>query len=120
MVTPLHDPNQLLDAAIDAARHGPNRVRHVGAVLVSADGHTRPGSCNTCPSGVQDTPERHAGNGRLVWMEQAERNAIHGAARGGIATEGTTLEEGGVRLHFSQRDPDAVYAASMAAPGAER
>jgi hypothetical protein len=34
----LHDPDQLLDAAIDAARHGPNRVRHVGAVLVSADG----------------------------------------------------------------------------------
>ena len=160
-MTPLPDTDQLLDAAIDAARHSPNRVRHVGAVLVSADGHTRLSTCNTYPRGVQDTPARHEGDGRLVWMEHAERNAIYAAARAGIATEGATLvasffpcldcaraivqsgirhlhtlppaygdpvwgasfgpsrtilEEGGVTLHFSQRDPDAVHAASMAAP----
>lgn len=153
--------DQLLDAAIAAARHSPNQVRHVGAVLVSADGRTRLSACNTFPQGVQDTPARHEGNGRLVWMEHAERNAIFAAARSGIATEGATLaasffpcldcaraivqsgirhlhtlppayddpvwgasfgpsrtilEEGGVALHFSGRDPQSVHAASMAPP----
>ena len=151
----------LLAAAIAAARHSPNLVRHVGAVLVSADGRTRLSACNTFPHGVQDTPQRHEGNGRLVWMEHAERNAIFAAARAGMATEGATLaasffpcldcaraivqsgirhlhtlppayddpvwgasfepsrvilEEGGVALHFSQRDAAQVHAATMAAP----
>jgi dCMP deaminase len=152
----------LLQAAVAAARHSPNRVRHVGAVLVSADGRTQISACNTFPRGVLDTAERHEGNGRLVWMEHAERNAIFAAARTGLATEGATLaasffpcldcaraivqagirhlhtlppayddpvwgasfgpsrailEEGGVALHFSQQDPQAVHAATMAAPG---
>lgn len=81
----------LLQAAVAAARHSPNRVRHVGAVLVSADGRTQISACNTFPRGVLDTAERHEGNGRLVWMEHAERNAIFAAARTGLATEGATL-----------------------------
>lgn len=81
----------LLEAAIGAARHSPNRVRHVGAVLVSADASARLSACNTFPHGVRDTEARHQGDGRLVWMEHAERNAIYAAARAGIATEGATL-----------------------------
>jgi dCMP deaminase len=152
---------ELLQAAVDAARASPNRVRRVGAVLVSADGTGRLSACNTFPHGVQDTEFRHQGNGRLVWMEHAERNAIFAAARVGMATDGATLaasffpclecaraivqsgirhlhtlppalddpvwgasfipsrailEEGGVQLHFSDRDPAAVHAATMAAP----
>ena len=155
----------LLDAAIQAAHGSPNRVRRVGAVLVSGDGRTRLSACNTFPHGVQDTEFRHQGNGRLVWMEHAERNAIYAAARAGLATEGaslaatffpcldcaraivqsgirhlhtlppalddpvwgasfipsrTILEEGGVELHLSDRDPQSVHAATMAGatPGA--
>lgn len=160
----MHPPSlteQLLEAAILAARRSPNQVRHVGAVLLAADGQTRLSACNSFPQGVQDTPERHAGNGRLVWMEHAERNVIFAAARAGIATDGATLaasffpcldcaraivqsgirhlhtlppayddpvwgasfepsrailEEGGVALHFSRRDPAEVHAATMETP----
>jgi len=151
----------LMDAAILAARGSPNRVRRVGAVLVSADGQARLSACNTFPRGVQDTEFRHQGNGRLVWMEHAERNAIFAAARAGLSTEGATLaatffpcldcaraivqagirhlhtlppalddpvwgasfipsrtilEEGGVALHFSARDPAVVHASTMVPP----
>ena len=153
------DTEQLMAAAIAAARSSPNLVRRVGAVLRSADGKTTISRCNTFPDGVQDTEERHAGNGRLVWQEHAERNAIFAAARAGVATEGGTLacsyfpclecaraivqsgirhlhtlppdltdpvwgvsfgpsqvilREGGVQLHFSDRDAAATHAATMA------
>ena len=85
------DTEQLIDDAIRVARSSPNRVRHVGAVLRSADGKTTISRCNTFPQGVQETEERHAGNGRLVWQEHAERNAIFAAARAGVATEGGAL-----------------------------
>lgn len=85
--------DELLDAAITAARRSPNRVRKVGAVLVPLRGGEACAihACNTYPLGVQDTEERHLGNGRLVWMEHAERNAIFAAARAGVATEGAVL-----------------------------
>jgi len=85
------DTEQLLDAAIRAARASPNRVRKVGAVLVLADGTTTLSHCNSVVRGVADLEQRHAGDGRLVWMEHAERNAIFAAARSGMATEGATL-----------------------------
>ena len=158
---PSSPTDDLLQAAILAARASPNRVRRVGAVLVSAEGDTRLSACNTFPQGVQDTESRHQGNGRLIWMEHAERNVIFAAARAGVATEGATLaatffpcldcaraivqsgirhlhtlppalddpvwgasfgpsrvilEEGGVVLHFSSRDPAAVHASTMAPP----
>jgi len=151
-------PDDLMDAAIVAARQSPNRVRRVGAVLVPANGATPVLACNTYPRGVQDTEQRHQGNGRLVWMEHAERNAIYAAARAGIATEGASLassyfpcldcaraivqsgirkvftlppdladpvwgesfihsrvilEEAGVELNFSSRDPAQVHASTM-------
>ena len=165
MPTASTQTDALLDAAILAARGSPNRVRRVGAVLLGADGQQRLSACNTFPLGVQDTEFRHQGNGRLVWMEHAERNAIYAAARAGVATEGATLaatffpcldcaraivqagirhlhtlppalddpvwgasfipsrtilEEGGVALHFSERDPLAVHTSTMAdlPPGA--
>jgi dCMP deaminase len=81
----------LISRAREAAAGSPNRVRQVGAVLVSADGATEIASCNTFPKGVRDNEERHLGDGRFVWMEHAERNAIFEAARRGVATEGASL-----------------------------
>lgn len=81
----------LFDAAIIAARHSPNQVRHVGAVLAPSDGSAPIAACNDFPAGVADTPQRHLADGRLIWMEHAERNAIYAAARRGRATEGATL-----------------------------
>jgi dCMP deaminase len=84
--------DSLLDTAIGVARNSPNRMRKVGAVLLPAGDPARAiHAWNTYPRGVQDTEERHLGNGRLIWMEHAERNAIFAAARAGIATEGASL-----------------------------
>ena len=79
-----------MPAALRAAADSPNRVRQVGAVLVTQDG-TEIVSCNTFPPGVRDLDERHAGDGRLVWMEHAERHAIFNAARRGVATAGAHI-----------------------------
>jgi dCMP deaminase len=79
-----------LEAALHASRGSPNRVRQVGAVLVAGEG-TVIAACNTFPPGVRDEEERHAGDGRFVWMEHAERHAIFAAARRGLATAGGHL-----------------------------
>lgn len=84
-------PDTLFDAAITVARNSPNRVRKVGAVLQPPDGGPVIAQCNTYPDGVADTEERQSGDGRLIWMEHAERNAIFAAARAGRATAGATL-----------------------------
>jgi dCMP deaminase len=83
--------DELMRLAHQAARLSPNRVRQVGAALVAAQGGTVIARCNTFPRGVRDLPERHEGDGRFVWMEHAERNAILEAARHGIATADATL-----------------------------
>ncbi len=85
--------DELLNTAIVTARGSPNRQRKVGAVLVPLHGGLARAihACNTYPHGVQDTQERHLGNGRLVWMEHAERNAIFAAAKAGVATDGAML-----------------------------
>jgi dCMP deaminase len=83
-------PGANMPAALRAARDSPNRIRRVGAVLVAQDG-TEIGACNTFPAGVRDLDERHAGDGRFVWMEHAERHAIFAAARRGIATAGAHI-----------------------------
>jgi dCMP deaminase len=77
-------------AALRAATNSPNRVRKVGAVLVAGDGAEITAS-NTFPAGVRDIDERHAGDGRFVWMEHAERRAIFEAARRGVATAGAYI-----------------------------
>jgi len=84
-------PADLFDAAITAARSSPNQVRKVGAVLLPGDGGAAIATCNTFPAGVADTGQRHLGDGRLIWMEHAERNAIYAAARSGRSTQGATL-----------------------------
>jgi dCMP deaminase len=81
----------LMARARAAAQVSPNRVRQVGAVLAPATGGAEIAACNTFPKGVRDLEERHLGDGRFVWMEHAERNAIFAAARGGVPTEGATL-----------------------------
>lgn len=91
MTDPTDDAEKMLDAAIATARHSPNRVRHVGAVLQPADGGPPLSACNDFPRGVADTEQRHAGDGRLIWMEHAERNAIFAAARAGRRTAGARL-----------------------------
>lgn len=82
--------DELLQSAFDAAKASPNRVRQVGAALRLADGASL-SACNTFPRGVADLAWRHEGDGRFVWMEHAERNAIFAAARAGRALEGATL-----------------------------
>ena len=77
-------------AALQAAALSPNRVRQVGALLVT-DGGVAIAACNTFPAGIAATDERHAGDGRFVWMEHAERRAIFEAARRGVATAGARL-----------------------------
>lgn len=63
--------DQLFAAAIVAARQSPNRVRRVGAVLVPKSTARTVFACNSFPKGVNDNKQRHAGNGRLIWMEHA-------------------------------------------------
>ena len=77
-------------AARQAAGGSPTKVRQVGAVIVARDG-TEIAACNTFPPGVRDLPERHEGDGRFVWMEHAERNAIFAATRRGVALEGAHI-----------------------------
>ncbi len=79
------------DQAVEVARQSPNRVRRVGAVLVPSDGGDPLSACNTHPAGVADTEQRHQGDGRLIWMEHAERNVIFAAARAGRSTAGASL-----------------------------
>ena len=150
---------QLMDAAIIAARLSPSRIRRVGAVLVARNGDATLTGCNTFPHGVRNTEQRHLGNGRFVWMEHAERNAIYAAAKAGVPTDGATLattffpctdcaraivqsgirhlftlppdlndpawgesfvysrvilDEAGIAMHFSSRDPATVHADTMA------
>jgi dCMP deaminase len=83
-------PGAKIEMALLAASLSPNRVRKVGAVLVAGDG-TEIAACNTFPAGVRDLEDRHAGDGRFVWMEHAERRAIFEAARRGVSTAGAHL-----------------------------
>ena len=81
----------LMDLAERSARQSPNRVRQVGAAILLRDGLEPIAACNTFPKGVADLDWRHEGDGRFVWMEHAERNAIFAAARAGRALDGATL-----------------------------
>src|SRR5580700_3438283 len=85
------DGDRLMRLARDTAAASPNRVRQVGAVLLAANGGATIVACNTFPRGVRDLDERHEGDGRFVWMEHAERNAIFEAARRGVATAGAHI-----------------------------
>jgi dCMP deaminase len=81
----------LMDSAAVAASKSPNKIRQVGAVIVTCDGAEPITACNTFPAGVADLDWRHEGDGRLVWMEHAERNAIFNAAKHGRALAGATI-----------------------------
>jgi dCMP deaminase len=83
-------PGADMAKALAAAERSPNRVRKVGAVL-AARGGEEIAACNAFPAGVRDLEERHAGDGRFIWMEHAERRALFEAARRGIATAGARL-----------------------------
>ncbi len=83
-------PGAKMPTAVKAASRSPNRVRQVGALLAARDG-TEIAACNAFPAGVRDLDERHAGDGRFVWMEHAERRAIFEAARRGVATAGAHI-----------------------------
>lgn len=85
------DIHALMDLAKAAAPHSPNRIRQVGAALLPDDDGNVISACNTFPDGVADLDWRHEGDGRFVWMEHAERNAIFTAARAGRALKGARL-----------------------------
>jgi dCMP deaminase len=81
----------LMDFAAAAASKSPNKIRQVGAVLLTCDDAAPITACNTFPAGVADLDWRHEGDGRFVWMEHAERNAIFNAAKHGRALAGATI-----------------------------
>jgi dCMP deaminase len=83
-------PGVDMEEALRAAAASPNRVRKVGAALAACDGVII-SDCNAFPVGVRDLEERHAGDGRFVWMEHAERRVIFAAARRGVATSGARM-----------------------------
>ncbi|MEJ1158668.1 deoxycytidylate deaminase [Prosthecomicrobium sp. N25] len=83
--------DELMNLARAAAGGSPNRVRQVGAAVLLCDGGGPIAACNTFPRGVADLDWRHEGDGRFVWMEHAERNAIFAAARQGRALAGATI-----------------------------
>lgn len=83
--------NDLMNLARLAARQSPNRVRQVGAAISICGLDEIVSACNTFPYGVSDLDWRHEGDGRFVWMEHAERNAIFLAARAGKKLEGATI-----------------------------
>lgn len=85
------DIEALMDMAKAAALGSPNRIRQVGAVIELRDGGEPISACNTFPAGVADHDWRHDGDGRFVWMEHAERNAIYAAARLGRSLDGAKL-----------------------------
>jgi dCMP deaminase len=81
----------LMDLAAVAAAKSPNKIRQVGAVILTCDGAAPIAACNNFPEGVADLDWRHEGDGRFVWMEHAERNAIFTAAKHGRALAGATI-----------------------------
>jgi dCMP deaminase len=81
----------LMKSASVAATKSPNKIRQVGAVILTCDGAEPIAACNTFPAGVADLDWRHEGDGRFVWMEHAERNAIFNAAKHGRALAGATI-----------------------------
>jgi dCMP deaminase len=85
------DIDALMDLARKVAGGSPNRVRQVGAVIAFADGGEPLAACNTWPRGVAAHDWRHEGDGRFVWMEHAERNAIFTAAKAGRRLEGARI-----------------------------
>lgn len=85
------DDNALMQLAFAAAQNSPNRIRKVGAAILACDDGGPIAACNTFPKGVADLDERHEGDGRFVWMEHAERNAIFTAARAGRGLSGGRL-----------------------------
>jgi dCMP deaminase len=85
------DIDALLGMAAAAAAGSPNRIRQVGAIILTCDGGEPIAACNTFPQGVADLDWRHEGDGRFVWMEHAERNAIFAAARQGRRLQGATI-----------------------------
>jgi dCMP deaminase len=85
------DIDGLLGMAATAAARSPNRVRQVGAIILTCDDGEPIAACNTFPDGVADLDWRHEGDGRFVWMEHAERNAIFAAARQGRPLQGATI-----------------------------
>ena len=82
------DDEALMRLAFAVSQNSPNRVRKVGAAIITCDDGTPIAACNTFPKGVADLDWRHDGDGRFVWMEHAERNAIFAAARQGQALLG--------------------------------
>ena len=85
------DFDALIELAARTAAGSPNKIRQVGAAILTCDGGEPVTGYNTFPNGVVDLPWRHEGDGRFVWMEHAERNAIFAAAKQGRGLAGATI-----------------------------
>jgi len=73
------------------AQWSKDRSTKVGAVIVK-DRRMIASGYNGFPMGVDDDPdERHERPAKYKWTEHAERNAIYGAAKYGIALQDSTI-----------------------------
>jgi dCMP deaminase len=69
-----------------------DRSTKVGCVIATPDKQVISIGYNGFPRGVDDSQEsRHSSASKYLWTEHAERNAIYGAARLGIATRGCEM-----------------------------
>jgi len=86
-----HLHRQAMGMAFQAAIESPDPSTQNGASVLLPDGQVMISDCNRFPNGVAYSAERWERPLKYALIEHAERNAIFGAVRQGIATEGATL-----------------------------
>lgn len=69
--------------------HSTDKSRKVGCVLATPEGEVLAEGWNAFPTGVRDTPERHARPAKYDFTEHAERWAVADAASKGVALAGS-------------------------------
>lgn len=86
-------PKRMAKVARLLAAESHDRITHTGCVITdSFTGMIISTGVNRMPDRVNtERPERHEKPGKYLWMAHAEESAIVGAARLGIALEGTTM-----------------------------
>lgn len=83
---------RLFELARYVGQWSKDRSTKVGCVISTADRQIVSIGYNGFPRGIDDGQDiRHSNPTKYLWTEHAERNAIYGAARLGIATNGCEM-----------------------------
>lgn len=82
---------ELLRSAYIHAARSDDPDTHNGAVLVNPEGLVIATGCTRFPRGVDKLRVRYVRPTKYRYIEHAERNVIHVAARAGRSTEGATM-----------------------------